>query len=123
MPSPTPPKKKTPVFVSAVAPAPNVPDYIAPGPLTTGMDCMTLLFGAADCLTYVEESNLTTPEKACCPELETLVNTNPICFCQLLTKKGNSLGIAIDMTRALALPCACKVEGNAKQVGLKEMLI
>ncbi|CAM8964235.1 unnamed protein product [Rhodiola kirilowii] len=123
LPSPTPPKKKTPVMVPAAsptpsnkktpveAPAPNVPDYMAPGPSTTETDCMTLLAGAFDCLSYVQEgSNLTEPDKACCPELATLVNTNPICLCQLLTKKGNSLGIPIDMTRALALPGACKVE-------------
>lgn len=112
-PAPSPKKKKTTPAAPVASPAsPPVPDYLAPGPSTTdaGTDCMTLLFGAADCLSYVEEgSNLTAPDKACCPELATLVNTNPICLCQLL-KKGNSFGIAIDMSRALTLPSACKVE-------------
>uniref|UniRef100_A0A7N0VJ26 Bifunctional inhibitor/plant lipid transfer protein/seed storage helical domain-containing protein n=1 Tax=Kalanchoe fedtschenkoi TaxID=63787 RepID=A0A7N0VJ26_KALFE len=104
-PSPAPSRrKKTPVSVPVESPAPTAP---APD---AGTDCMTLLFGAADCLSYVEEgSNLTVPEKACCPELATLVNTNPICLCQLLNK-GNSLGIAIDVKKALALPSACKVQ-------------
>uniref|UniRef100_A0A7N0V104 Bifunctional inhibitor/plant lipid transfer protein/seed storage helical domain-containing protein n=1 Tax=Kalanchoe fedtschenkoi TaxID=63787 RepID=A0A7N0V104_KALFE len=113
-PSPAPSKKKkTPVSVPTASPAPTVPESSAPAPSGTdaGTDCMTLLFGAADCLSYVQEgSNLTVPDKACCPELATLVNTNPICLCQLLNKGDNSLGIAIDMKRALALPSACKVQ-------------
>ncbi|KAB2606355.1 non-specific lipid transfer protein GPI-anchored 2-like [Pyrus ussuriensis x Pyrus communis] len=81
----------------------------APAPATT--DCYTTLLGLSDCLTYVEEgSNLTKPDKPCCPELAGLVKDNPICLCYLLSNTSNSLGIQIDMNRALKLPTVCKVD-------------
>ncbi|KAK3001234.1 hypothetical protein RJ639_021253 [Escallonia herrerae] len=80
----------------------------APGP---GMDCMTALLNLSDCLSYVEEgSNLTKPDKACCPELAGLVESQPICLCQLLSKSGlGNLGIQIDLNKALKLPSVCGV--------------
>ncbi|XP_050369712.1 non-specific lipid transfer protein GPI-anchored 2-like isoform X2 [Argentina anserina] len=89
--------------VSAQAPAP------APEAST---DCISELMTMADCLTYVEEgSNLTKPDKACCPELASLVNRNPVCLCYLLQKNStSSYGIEIDLNRALDLPSVCKVE-------------
>ncbi|KAK3003024.1 hypothetical protein RJ639_019434 [Escallonia herrerae] len=80
----------------------------APGP---AMDCMTALLNMSDCLSYVQEgSNLTKPDKACCPELAGLVESQPICLCQLLSKSGlGNLGIQIDLNKALKLPSVCKV--------------
>ena len=88
----------------------------APGPApAASTDCMSELLTMSDCLTYVEEgSNLTKPDKACCPELAKLVNNNPICLCYLLQKNSTSnYGIEIDMNRALHLPSVCKVETPA----------
>ncbi|KAM2507923.1 hypothetical protein FF1_030130 [Malus domestica] len=43
---------------------------LASAPTLATMDCYTSLLGLSDCLTYVEEgSNLTKPDKPCCPEL------------------------------------------------------
>ncbi|CAL5354187.1 unnamed protein product [Camellia sinensis] len=81
----------------------------APGP-GGAMDCMTNLLNMSDCLTYVQAgSNLTKPGKACCPELAGLVESNPICLCQLL---GNTsaIGIQIELKKALNLPTVCAVE-------------
>ncbi|MCL7025520.1 hypothetical protein MKW94_012638 [Papaver nudicaule] len=64
----------------------------------------------SDCLTYVEAgSNLTTPEKGCCPEFAGLVESSPICLCQLLGN-SSSLGIQLDVNKSLNLPKVCKVE-------------
>ncbi|KAI4308317.1 hypothetical protein L6164_031403 [Bauhinia variegata] len=101
--------------VSAQAPvsSPETPGTAAsPGP-AAGTDCFTALVGLSDCLTYVEDgSNLTKPDKGCCPELSNLVNTNPICLCQLLGNPNatSSIGVKIDLNRALKLPSVCKVE-------------
>ncbi|KAH7541885.1 non-specific lipid transfer protein GPI-anchored 12 [Ziziphus jujuba] len=79
----------------------------APGPSST--DCFTVVLGLADCLSYVQEgSNVTVPDKPCCPELKGLVDNNPICLCYLLAN-SNSLGVPIDTKRALNLPSVCKV--------------
>ncbi|XP_050109239.1 non-specific lipid transfer protein GPI-anchored 12-like isoform X1 [Malus sylvestris] len=81
----------------------------APAPATT--DCYTSLLGLSDCLTYVEEgSNLTKPDKPCCPELAGLVKDNPVCLCYLLGNTSSSLGFQIDTNRALKLPTVCKVD-------------
>ncbi|ONI01668.1 hypothetical protein PRUPE_6G152000 [Prunus persica] len=86
------------------APAP------APGPASP--DCQTAVLGLADCLSYVMPgSNLTKPDKPCCPELAELVKDNPICLCSLLanSNSSNSVGLEIDVNRALKLPTVCKV--------------
>lgn len=75
-----------------------------------GPDCTNSLLNLSSCLTYVEEgSNLTVPEKGCCPGLSGLVNNQPICLCQLLAS-GDTFGVKIDTTKALMLPTACKVQ-------------
>ncbi|KAI4382189.1 hypothetical protein MLD38_008184 [Melastoma candidum] len=78
----------------------------APSPSS---DCFDTLVNMSDCLTYVETgSNLTVPDKACCPELAGMVENTPVCLCQLLGNTS-SLGIDIDLQRALRLPSACDV--------------
>ncbi|WMV56272.1 hypothetical protein MTR67_049657 [Solanum verrucosum] len=83
----------------------------ASGPATSGgMDCMTVLLNMSSCLTYVEQdSKLTKPDKECCPSFAGLLESNPICLCQLL---GNpdKIGIQIDVNKALKLPNICKLE-------------
>ncbi|GMI84122.1 hypothetical protein HRI_002081500 [Hibiscus trionum] len=82
----------------------------APAPTPTP-DCMTNLLNLSDCLTYVEAgSNLTKPDKPCCPELAGLVESSPQCLCYLLDKNATaSYGLSIDMDRALKLPNVCHV--------------
>ncbi|KAK6153181.1 hypothetical protein DH2020_012820 [Rehmannia glutinosa] len=91
--------------------APMVP--ISPGPYvmapSPSLDCFTYLIKLSDCLTFVESgSNLTKPDPGCCPELANLVDTQPICLCQLLGNPGQ-VGISVDVSRALKLPSACNV--------------
>lgn len=91
--------------VSAQSPAPE--SATAPSP--AGSSCFTVLVNMSDCLTYVEDgSNLTKPDKGCCPELAGLVDSHPICLCELL---GNpdSIGIKINLNKALKLPSVCGV--------------
>ena len=92
----------------ASAPSAGSGTGLAPGP--AGPDCMTQLLGMADCLTYVQiGSNLTQPDKPCCPELKTLVDNSPFCLCQLLANSSSS-GFEIDIKRATKLPSVCKVK-------------
>ena len=90
---------------SAHSPAPETATAPSPG----SNACFTALLNMSDCLTYVQDgSNQTKPDKGCCPELAGLVDSNPICLCQLL---GNpdSVGIKIDLNKALKLPSVCRV--------------
>ncbi|KAK4279231.1 hypothetical protein QN277_016964 [Acacia crassicarpa] len=81
----------------------------APGPAGMGGECFSVLANMSDCLTFVEEgSKLTQPEKPCCGELAGLVDTNPICLCQMLANP-NFAGIKIDLNKALQLPSICGV--------------
>ncbi|XP_030452564.1 non-specific lipid transfer protein GPI-anchored 2 [Syzygium oleosum] len=78
----------------------------SPGP---SADCLSTLLNMSDCLTYVEKgSNVTVPDKACCPELAGMVENSPVCLCELIGQ-SNSFGIDLDMNRALKLPSACDV--------------
>ncbi|GER55017.1 lipid-transfer protein [Striga asiatica] len=86
--------------------APGLPDATAPSP---GLDCFTYLIKLSDCLTFVEGgSNLTRPDPGCCSELGNLVDTQPICLCQLLGNPGQ-VGFPVDVSRALRLPSVCNV--------------
>ncbi|MCD9640396.1 hypothetical protein HAX54_025685 [Datura stramonium] len=87
-------------------PAPAAP---APSP---GVDCFRVLVNMSDCLTFVERgSNLTKPDKGCCPEIAGLLDSNPICLCHMLGRasSGAKIGYNIDVDKALKLPSACSL--------------
>ncbi|KAK9999159.1 hypothetical protein SO802_018762 [Lithocarpus litseifolius] len=93
--------------VSAQAEAPGSSPASASAPAVD--PCLNNLLNLTDCLTFVEAgSNATKPDKGCCPELAGLIESNPICLCELLG--GNlteSYGFNIDVKRALKLPSLC----------------
>ncbi|CAL5203389.1 unnamed protein product [Lathyrus oleraceus] len=98
--------------VSAPTPAesPGGDTVGAPSPAgAAGDGCLTALTNMSDCLTFVEDgSKLRKPDKGCCPELAGLVDSNPICLCQLLGN-SDSIGIKINLNKALKLPSLCGV--------------
>ncbi|KAJ7964851.1 Non-specific lipid-transfer protein-like protein [Quillaja saponaria] len=101
-------------YGSVMAQAPGLAPVLAPslGPAAAapvGSDCFSVLVNVSDCLTYVEDgSKLAKPDKGCCPELAGLVDSNPICLCQLLGNPDIS-GVKIDFNKALKLPSVCGV--------------
>lgn len=74
--------------------------------------CANSLLNMSDCLSYVMAgSNDTKPVKECCPELAGLLDSNPICLCELLgSNVTESYGIKIDLKRALKLPSVCGLQ-------------
>lgn len=90
----------------APAPAPGTETAAAPT-----ADCLANLLNMSDCVPYAEVgSNLTKPDKACCPELAGLVEGAPQCLCYLFDgKTAQQFGINVDMDRALKLPSVCSV--------------
>uniref|UniRef100_A0ACD5TA03 Uncharacterized protein n=1 Tax=Avena sativa TaxID=4498 RepID=A0ACD5TA03_AVESA len=83
----------------------------APAP-AAGMDaaCLNALLNMSDCLPYVQAGSTTArPDAACCPELAGMVDSNPVCLCELLSGAADSYGITVDYPRALALPGVCRV--------------
>ncbi|KAF6985237.1 hypothetical protein CFC21_003133 [Triticum aestivum] len=87
------------------------PKAAAPGP-AAGLSaaCLNSLLNMTDCLPYVQAgSKARAPDKPCCPELAGMVGSNPVCLCELLSGAADSLGIAVDYARALALPGVCRV--------------
>lgn len=91
------------------APAPVTPVVAAPAPQPTiSPECMDAVLNMSDCLPYVESGSTTKhPDKACCPELDGLLQSNPVCLCQLLAGGGESYGVSVDYKRAMALPGVC----------------
>ncbi|XP_019199207.1 PREDICTED: non-specific lipid transfer protein GPI-anchored 2-like [Ipomoea nil] len=83
----------------------------SPVPVPAGtFECVNELINMSDCLTFVEAgSKLSEPEKACCPELAGMVETKPVCLCQLLADPENVIGIKIELKKALNLPSFCKL--------------
>uniref|UniRef100_J3M8B8 Bifunctional inhibitor/plant lipid transfer protein/seed storage helical domain-containing protein n=1 Tax=Oryza brachyantha TaxID=4533 RepID=J3M8B8_ORYBR len=80
------------------------------GATTAASAGVNALLNMSDCLTYVQNgSRARRPDKPCCPELAGLVESNPVCLCELLSGAGDSYGIAVDYSRALALPAICRV--------------
>ncbi|XP_077224872.1 non-specific lipid transfer protein GPI-anchored 31-like isoform X2 [Tasmannia lanceolata] len=78
----------------------------SPSPPPT-VDCLDVLMGMSDCIDYVSNgSTVAKPDKTCCSGLATVLKEAPICLCDALSP-NNSLGIQVNMTRALTLPKTC----------------
>ncbi|CAO1946365.1 unnamed protein product [Urochloa humidicola] len=83
----------------------------APGPAPGISDeCLNAVLNMSDCLTYVTAgSTARHPDKPCCPELAGLLESHPLCLCQLLAGGAESYGVSVDYKRALALPGICRL--------------
>jgi hypothetical protein len=64
--------------------------------------CMQMLINMSPCHNYIT-GNETTPSKACCSHLATVVSSKPECLCVALGL-GN-----VNKTRALGLPVECGI--------------
>lgn len=73
----------------------------------TPSSCSSSLVSLAPCISYVTGS-AGNPSPSCCSGLSNVVKTNPVCLCQLFSG-GNTAGVNINQTLALAMPAACKV--------------
>lgn len=79
----------------------------APAP---AVDCSDALISLVGCLSYVQEgSTVATPDKSCCSGLKDVVSKEVACLCQAF-QGGQDYGVALNMTKALQLPAACKVK-------------
>ncbi|KAK4564102.1 hypothetical protein RGQ29_006263 [Quercus rubra] len=88
----------------------------APAP---SVDCSSLILNMADCLSYVTNgSTVTKPEGTCCTGLKTVLKADAECLCEAF-KSSASLGVVLNVTKATALPAACKVSApSASNCGL-----
>ncbi|XP_072973098.1 non-specific lipid transfer protein GPI-anchored 15-like [Typha angustifolia] len=74
--------------------------------------CTSALVSLSPCLNYIT-GNETTPSSSCCSQLASVVQSDPQCLCMVLNSgnsSASSLGINVNVTQALALPAACKVQ-------------
>ncbi|KAK4803975.1 hypothetical protein SAY86_003792 [Trapa natans] len=78
----------------------------APAP---AVDCSSLVLTMADCLSFVSNgSTVDKPEGTCCSGLKTVLKTDAECLCEAF-RSSAQLGVVLNVTKALALPSACKV--------------
>ncbi|CAM8983548.1 unnamed protein product [Rhodiola kirilowii] len=71
--------------------------------------CTSVLISMSPCLNYIT-GNSSSPSPSCCQQLANVISSQPRCLCQVLNGGGPSLGVAINQTRAMALPTACNVQ-------------
>ncbi|CAI9771556.1 unnamed protein product [Fraxinus pennsylvanica] len=91
---------RTPVRLQPKGPAPA----LAP-PATE--DCISLIFNMVDCMTFLGNGGIETkPVGSCCSGFKMVVDKNADCICRAL-KSSISLGIDVNMTKAMKLPSAC----------------
>ncbi|KAK7368785.1 hypothetical protein VNO80_10815 [Phaseolus coccineus] len=90
----------------------------APAP---SVDCSNLILTMADCLSFVTNgSTVTKPEGTCCSGLKSVLKTAPACLCEAF-KSSAQFGVVLNVTKATALPAACKVSApSATNCGLSE---
>ncbi|XP_039035027.1 non-specific lipid transfer protein GPI-anchored 31-like [Hibiscus syriacus] len=80
----------------------------APSP-SSSVDCSSLILNMADCLSFVSSgSKASKPEGTCCSGLKTVLKSGPECLCEAF-KSSASLGVSLNITKAMTLPAACKV--------------
>ncbi|PWA78984.1 hypothetical protein CTI12_AA209090 [Artemisia annua] len=78
----------------------------APAPAA---DCSTVILSMADCLSYVTAgSTVKKPEGTCCSGLKTVLKTDAECLCEAF-KNSAQLGVSLNVTKAMGLPQACKI--------------
>ncbi|XP_044462656.1 non-specific lipid transfer protein GPI-anchored 31-like [Mangifera indica] len=78
----------------------------APAP---AVDCSSLIVNMVDCLSFVSAgSTETKPAATCCSGLKKVLKTDAECLCEAF-KSSASLGVTLNVTKALTLPDACKV--------------
>ncbi|XVF44733.1 hypothetical protein PTKIN_Ptkin02bG0147700 [Pterospermum kingtungense] len=82
----------------------------APSPSSSSsVDCSSLILNMADCLSFVSSgSEVSKPEGSCCSGLKTVLKADADCLCEAF-KSSASLGVTLNVTKALTLPSVCKV--------------
>ncbi|XP_022749104.1 non-specific lipid-transfer protein-like protein At5g64080 [Durio zibethinus] len=81
----------------------------APSPSSASVDCSSLILNMADCLSFVSSgSEVSKPEGTCCNGLKTVLKADPECLCEAFESSA-SLGVTLNITKALTLPAVCKV--------------
>ncbi|XVF67184.1 hypothetical protein PTKIN_Ptkin10aG0099800 [Pterospermum kingtungense] len=81
----------------------------APSPSSSSVDCSSLILNMADCLSFVSSgSQASKPEGSCCSGLKTVLKADPKCLCEAF-KSSASLGVTLNITKAMTLPAVCKV--------------
>ncbi|CAN6846591.1 unnamed protein product [Brassica oleracea] len=88
----------------------NPPSPVAtPAPGPSNSDCSSVIYDMMDCLSYLTPgSNDTKPTKVCCGGILSVLQYNPKCVCIGLAS-SKDMGIALNNTRALAMPTICKL--------------
>ncbi|KAL6008273.1 hypothetical protein ACLOJK_033779 [Asimina triloba] len=92
-----------PLVAAAVSPS--------PAPTSGKISCANGSFGRlSDCLSFVENgSSVSKPEGSCCSSLKGAVKDSPMCLCEALKVGGGDFGVALNITKAFALPSACGI--------------
>ncbi|XP_068643236.1 non-specific lipid transfer protein GPI-anchored 14-like [Aristolochia californica] len=78
-------------------------------------ECADSLVGLSACLQYVG-SSARAPTPDCCKGLTQVLEKSKKCLCILIKDRDDpSLGLKINLTRALTLPVACGTHANISQ--------
>ncbi|KAI6674770.1 hypothetical protein NL676_002676 [Syzygium grande] len=73
--------------------------------------CSSALISLSPCLSFITGNSSAPPSSACCTQLASVVNSEPLCLCEVLNGSASAaLGMNINQTQAQKLPPACNVQ-------------
>ncbi|KAJ0025611.1 hypothetical protein Pint_08305 [Pistacia integerrima] len=84
--------------------------HVSPAPAPSSKtDCSSIIYKMADCIPFLSKGGKDMkPDSSCCTGFKSVLKVNADCICEAL-KSSASLGIDLNMTKAVTLPSACGV--------------
>ncbi|XP_023553719.1 non-specific lipid-transfer protein-like protein At5g64080 [Cucurbita pepo subsp. pepo] len=86
-------------------------------PRPSAVDCPAVVYAILPCVNYITiGSTMTMPSEVCCKNVESVMKWNAKCMCVGL-KQSESLGIQLNVTRAIDLPATCGISTPLSDCG------
>lgn len=87
-----------------------------PAPSSKPTDCSIIIYNMANCMPFLSKGGKDTkPDSSCCTGFKSVLKVNAECICEAL-KSSASLGLDLNMTKAVTLPSACGVSATAPPI-------
>ncbi|XP_044512279.1 non-specific lipid transfer protein GPI-anchored 31-like [Mangifera indica] len=87
-----------------------------PAPSSKPTDCSMIIYNMANCMPFLSKAGKDMkPDSSCCTGFKSVLKVNAECICEAL-KSSASLGLDLNMTKAVTLPSDCGVSATAPPI-------
>ncbi|KAJ3669914.1 hypothetical protein LUZ60_010238 [Juncus effusus] len=76
---------------------------------SASFNCMSSMLSMMPCVSFSAGDAL-SPSSSCCSAFAKVLKDQPICLCEVLSGGASSLGINVNITKALEVPGLCKID-------------